>query len=383
MTQRMASRNAGKKKPKKILKIPKIGKKLVKNAFARACEFYDKRKLLISNEDRLVLYALYKQATVGDNKITKPQYNQLSELQRHLAWKARSGISKKRAMELYIKNIQKLYPDFQADMPKASLVPTIERKLPEFDTRPGTTSMNVKDMQHILSRNTLTDTSDRKGAVMSQAADSSFDRRSYQSTITEDEYKRFTMVKIRKADSLGSIRSGLHLSARLPDSNPHKPYGGVQEIIDTIAASVTYANVSEEEAVNNEFAGTKQPKISLKDYLFRLVRYLDKWFYDTPGVKGVGFRSVLMTLVYLNRVKKEKSFQVTHYNVHRLWAVCMLLGAKFSEDYIIANNYWAEVAGISINELNELESRFCTYMSFNLYVSEDEIYEQYLKHAEI
>lgn len=79
-----------------------------------------------------------------------------------------------------------------------------------------------------------------------------------------------------------------------------------------------------------------------------------------------------MGTVYLDRIEERvgKDWALTSYNVHRLFAVCMLLAAKFSEDYIIANSYWAEVAGIEMQELNTIEENFCNLCGFDLYISD-------------
>ena len=73
-----------------------------------------------------------------------------------------------------------------------------------------------------------------------------------------------------------------------------------------------------------------------------------------------------------------KTFTLTPYNVHRAFAVTMLLAAKFSEDDVITNKYWSEVSLIGIEELNKIEGAFCSALNFNLYVSPEE-FKQYSK----
>mmetsp|Transcript_18458 Transcript_18458/g.24111 ORF Transcript_18458/g.24111 Transcript_18458/m.24111 type:complete len:387 (+) Transcript_18458:164-1324(+) len=367
--------NAELKSKKKKKKSYKTAKKVLKSAFVKACEYYLKRKQLLNEEDKAVLYALYKQATVGDcPESTQPVLKKI-ELQRQLAWKARTGLSKKRAMELYVENIGKVYPDFED---RRFETDNEDKSLPRFN--PSERIPSFKEMQQLVSRKALGNGISRSPRAHQMSAE---DRRSYQSSITEDEYKRFTLVKMRMADSLGSVKSGVHLSAKLPDGDPNQPYRDIVPIIRNVVAQIVVKNTKDSRYLD-EFAGRKEPKITLNDYLFRLVRYLDKWFYDKPGMKSVGFRSILMSLVYLDRIAtKILNFEITSLNVHRLFAVSMLLGAKFSEDYIIANNYWAEVAGISIDELNELESKFCSHLGFSLFVSDEEVYQQYLKYTHL
>lgn len=71
-------------------------------------------------------------------------------------------------------------------------------------------------------------------------------------------------------------------------------------------------------------------------------------------------------------LKSLESFSLTIFNIHKVFAVSMLLAAKYSEDEIITNTYWARVAMISLEELNRIESAFCSALGFNLYVSPEE-----------
>ena len=80
----------------------------------------------------------------------------------------------------------------------------------------------------------------------------------------------------------------------------------------------------------DEFSGVEVPSLPLADYIYRLTKSLDRWFYDEPGrPKAVGMRSLLISLVYLNKIcEKVPDFELTVYNRHRLFAVTMLLGKR-------------------------------------------------------
>lgn len=62
-----------------------------------------------SNETLLLLYALYKQATEGDNLNTPPEnpFDFVSKA-KYEAWKEQTGKSKEGAMQEYINLVQKL-----------------------------------------------------------------------------------------------------------------------------------------------------------------------------------------------------------------------------------------------------------------------------------
>eukprot|EP01115_Flamella_aegyptia_P001265 TRINITY_DN12063_c0_g1_i1.p1 TRINITY_DN12063_c0_g1~~TRINITY_DN12063_c0_g1_i1.p1 ORF type:complete len:98 (-),score=27.47 TRINITY_DN12063_c0_g1_i1:276-569(-) len=58
-----------------------------------------------SNDDKLKVYALYKQATVGDVNIGQPWAVQFEARAKWDAWKALEGIDKESAREQYIEAV--------------------------------------------------------------------------------------------------------------------------------------------------------------------------------------------------------------------------------------------------------------------------------------
>lgn len=61
-----------------------------------------------SNEDLLQLYALYKQATAGDNDTKKPGMFDIKEQFKWKAWTELKGTSKDAAMQKYLDLVNKL-----------------------------------------------------------------------------------------------------------------------------------------------------------------------------------------------------------------------------------------------------------------------------------
>lgn len=61
-----------------------------------------------SNETLLLLYSLYKQATVGDNSIDPPAAFDFVAKAKYDAWMALKGKTQQEAMEDYIKLVEKL-----------------------------------------------------------------------------------------------------------------------------------------------------------------------------------------------------------------------------------------------------------------------------------
>ena len=61
-----------------------------------------------SNEDLLLMYGLYKQATMGDNKEERPGGFDFKAVAKYDAWAKQKGKSKEQAREEYIALIDRL-----------------------------------------------------------------------------------------------------------------------------------------------------------------------------------------------------------------------------------------------------------------------------------
>ena len=63
----------------------------------------------VSNEDKLFLYANYKQALFGDNNNQKPSLLNRVEMEKWKTWNSVKGTSKEVSMKNYIKKVKELY----------------------------------------------------------------------------------------------------------------------------------------------------------------------------------------------------------------------------------------------------------------------------------
>jgi len=62
----------------------------------------------LGNEELLALYALYKQATVGDVSGPKPGMFDLKGKAKYEAWNGKKGLTKDKAMQQYVALVKKL-----------------------------------------------------------------------------------------------------------------------------------------------------------------------------------------------------------------------------------------------------------------------------------
>ena len=77
--------------------------------FNEAIDIAKKNIDFFSDDDKLLLYKFYKQATIGDINVKKPSFIKLKESKKWKAWNSVKGLSKNDAMKQYINFInQKL-----------------------------------------------------------------------------------------------------------------------------------------------------------------------------------------------------------------------------------------------------------------------------------
>jgi hypothetical protein len=157
--------------------------------------------------------------------------------------------------------------------------------------------------------------------------------------------------------------------ANLTESNALSVHGVA--IIRSIAGEVA-SRVSRESRVNeeDEFSRGQAPSVPLFDYYCRLARYVNIWRGHAGGAESAGVRAAVMALIYLERLD-DHGFVLNWSNIHRLSIVAFLLAVKFSEDSFIGTDFWGRVGGVPCSEVNSMEARFCTLVSFELFISDN------------
>ena len=116
------------------------------------------------------------------------------------------------------------------------------------------------------------------------------------------------------------------------------------------------------------FSSNSIPKISILEYLNRIVNYTK-----------IENSTLITAIIYLDLVGQNEIY-LTDYNIHILLLICILIAIKMNEDSIYTNDYYAQVAGISLKKLNKIEHEFLNMNKFKLFVDKDlfDKYQQYL-----
>lgn len=117
------------------------------------------------------------------------------------------------------------------------------------------------------------------------------------------------------------------------------------------------------------FYTAKRPRISLFEYTERLYQLM----HCDPGC-------YVLALVYLERIAQKGALDEA--SVHRSLLLSLVLAAKFWDDERCKNTFYAQVGGVTVEELNELEVRFLRLLEFQLWVGE-EVYDDYQRRLNV
>ena len=85
-----------------------------KPAFDKAAEIVKKNAAKVEkmkDADKLEIYALFKQATMGDNTVPEPGMFHMKDKAKWTAWKGKVGMAKEKAMTEYVALAAKLLPE--------------------------------------------------------------------------------------------------------------------------------------------------------------------------------------------------------------------------------------------------------------------------------
>ena len=139
------------------------------------------------------------------------------------------------------------------------------------------------------------------------------------------------------------------------------------ENLQRIATSISFflSELINENLKNNEINNSENdiftikslPKLSISDYLNRIILY-----------SNIEENTLISALIYIHIISKIKP--ITKYNIHKILFTSILISLKFNEDGIYKNNYYAEIAGVSTEELLVLENEFLILINYKLFISE-------------
>jgi len=141
-------------------------------------------------------------------------------------------------------------------------------------------------------------------------------------------------------------------------------------IINAIALNLK--DLIEENKKNNNFFWKDNifyleqiPPISLEDYIRHLVKYTE-----------MNISSLILSIIYIDQFCEKYRYILSLNNIYRLLLVSVFISLKFNEDVMVDAKNYANIAGVSLDDLKMLELQMCTALNFEFFVK-SEYYQQY------
>lgn len=104
------------------------------------------------------------------------------------------------------------------------------------------------------------------------------------------------------------------------------------------------------------FHSRRKPEISIDTYIWRLANAKD---IQIPEF------TILYAIELISRLKYS---HLCDHSVHRIFLVSLLIANKMLHDDLCDNAYWAQLGGISTDEINQLEIYFLIELEFRVWV---------------
>ena len=125
------------------------------------------------------------------------------------------------------------------------------------------------------------------------------------------------------------------------------------------------SNMESEKNLLNTFISRKIPKISIKDFIDRLLKY-SKTFHEIA----------VIIFIYIDKICNKHKINLNYYNIHKLIFAAFIVAIKFHEDENYSMSYYAKLGGITNKEAIKLEYEFISLIDFKLFV-EQKVYDKY------
>ena len=178
--------------------------------------------------------------------------------------------------------------------------------------------------------------------------------------------------RINTDNSIASKETAINTSPNFEGNNPISPYLQKQ-IIKSIAQNLK--DIIRENRNNNQMKFVKHdifyisrlPSISVEDYIIRI-------FKSTK----MNISTLIISIIYIDKFCEMNGYILSLKNIHRILLTACLLSIKFNKDGNVNTKYYANVAGIPVQDLKNLEFYLIVKLEFSLFVD----YETYQKYFE-
>ena len=143
-------------------------------------------------------------------------------------------------------------------------------------------------------------------------------------------------------------------------------------IINAIVANLK--DIIEENQANG------RNKYTFKDNIFYLEQIpsfsLGNYVKHLVECTRMNISTLILSVIYIDLFCEKYKYVLTLNNIYRLILISVFISIKYNEDVLTNINAYASIAGVSPEDLRNLEFQMCVALDFSFFVK-SEIYQQY------
>ena len=92
---------------------------------------------------------------------------------------------------------------------------------------------------------------------------------------------------------------------------------------------------------------------------------------------------LVLTMMNIDKILSNNNFLLTYQNINRLFYTCLMVTQKYYEDNSYNNKSYADLVGISCDELLDMEMEYMNLVDYQLFIKEDEFQKYKRKMSEL
>jgi hypothetical protein len=92
---------------------------------------------------------------------------------------------------------------------------------------------------------------------------------------------------------------------------------------------------------------------------------------------------LVLTMMNIDKIISNNNFQLTFQNINRFFYTCLMVTQKYYEDNAYNNKLYADLVGISCNELLEMEMEYMNLADYQLFIKDDDFQKYKRKMSEL
>ena len=92
---------------------------------------------------------------------------------------------------------------------------------------------------------------------------------------------------------------------------------------------------------------------------------------------------LVLTMMNIDKILSNNNFLLSYQNINRLFYTCLMVTQKYYEDNSYNNKSYADLVGISCDELLDMEMEYMSLVDYQLFIKEDEFQKYKRKMSEL